>query len=363
MRDAIRGRSLFSRLCTAAAALAAAALPAMLSAACPAPNQGLSFDPLPDTDLRPPALIEAGPAGARRFVLRFDEAVTAVRGSFAVEPAEIGPIDLNAGFVEGADGSGGRRKNSPDSDLNLDFAADMRPGADYKIAGEVSDAKGNTSRLILTFTGWNARPASLRVSEVQTGRNSSQTKPHRDFLELLCAKAGNLGGVEVAWASTQKLCRCRFPAAEIKAGDLVVLHLAPEGLAGEIDESGADTTVSGGTDSSPGGRDFWTKEGGLPDSSGAVAVYERPGGAPVSGFFYGELTKEGALGTSKLGTLVSELGAAGQWPLAGGEPCWEDAYRWKASGSRSICLDPATGQWYVTASSGQSPGEANPPAP
>ncbi len=349
-----------------AAVLALSALiTALLAAACPAAaNQSLSFDPLPETDLRPPALIEAGPVGTRRFAVRFDEAVIPVKGSFAVDPAEIGPIEANSSPAAERDDGQKTAPGAPSTDLNLDFRLEMKPGADYRIAGEVKDAKGNTSRFVLAFTGWNGRPAGLALNELQTGRNSSVKSPHRDYAELCCTKSGNLGGVEVAWASSVKLCRYRFPAAEVRAGDFVVLHFQPEGLAGELDETGSDTGISGGVDSSAGGRDFWTKEGGLPDENGAVAVYDRPGAVPVSGFFYGEQSKSGPLGSSKLADLVGEMAAAGVWPLTdSGQPVWEDAFLWKPSSSRSICRDPASGQWYVTAASGQSPGRDNPSAP
>jgi len=60
---------------------------------------------------------------------------------------------------------------------------------------------------------------------------------------------------------------------------------------------------------------------------------------------------------------VEELASAGRWPLAGAAAAWDDAFAWKPSASRSICLDAGNGQWYLSALSGQSPGAANPPGP
>jgi hypothetical protein len=319
---------------------------ALALSGCP-PDSKTAFDPLPDSDLRPPALLEAGPAGSRRFLLRFDETISPIEGSFAVEPASSGPL---------AAGSSG-------SDLSLDFPADMKPGLDYRVAGEVEDERGNVTRFALAFVGWNERPPRLRISEVQAGKNSSTTKPHRDYLELECETSGDLGGVEAAWASSVKAFRYRFPSAEVEAGDFVVLHLAPSGAAEEVDETGVALDLSGGVDATASGRDFWSTAGGLPDENGAVAIYERPGGKIISALFYADEAKMGELGSSKLGSLVEELASAGRWPIAGAAAAWDDAFGWKPSVSRSICLDAGNGQWYVSALSAQSPGEVNPPAP
>lgn len=329
-------------LAARAAALAALSL-SLLS--CPEGSRA-AFDPLPTSDLRPPALLEAGPTGSRRFLIRFDEAISPLEGSFAVEPAEAGPLRAEASGAE----------------LALDFPADMRPGLDYRLAGEVEDEVGNSTRFALAFVGWNERPPRLRLSEAQTAKNSSTTNPHRDFLELECESAGNLGGVELAWASSLKAYRYRFPAAEVGAGDFVVLHLAPAGLPEELDETGVALDLSGGADATATGRDFWSMAGGLPDENGAVALYERPGGELVSALFYADEAKTGPVGSSKLGSLLAEIGEAGRWPLSG-TAAWEDAFGWKPSASRSICLDAGTGLWYLGASGSQSPGAANAPAP
>lgn len=313
---------------------------------CP-PDSKTAFDPLPDSDLRPPALLEAGPAGSRRFILRFDETISPIAASFAVEPAAAGPL---AAACSG-------------SELALDFPADMKAGLDYRLAGEVEDERGNVTRFALAFVGWNARPPRLRISEVQTGKNSSATKPHRDYIELECETSGNLGGVEAAWASSAKAFRYRFPPAEVEIGDFVVLHLAPSGAAEEVDETGVALDLSGGVDATAHGRDFWSAAGGLPDENGAAAIYERPGGKIISALFYADEDKAGELGSSKLCSLVEELASAGRWPIAGAAATWDDAFAWKPSASRSICFDAANGQWYLSALSGQSPGAVNPPAP
>ena len=273
----------------------------------------------PSADLRPPGLLAAGPRDSRDFVLRFDEAVKPVQDSFFVEPrAELGCR---------ADGC----------ELVVSFGSDQAPGADYALSGEVDDLRGNRARFLLRFTGWNDRAPLLRISELQTGKNSSKIKPHRDFIELEAMADGNIGGEVIAWTSTVKSAEYRFPGIEIRKGEFIVLHLAPEGLSEELDELGAELSASGGADATANGRDLWCGAMALPDESGALSLSLRPGGQPMDGLFYAAESRSGPLADDRLSDLVTSLSAAGIWSLAGGEAAWGDAFKWKSSPARSIC--------------------------
>lgn len=317
------------------------ALAALVAAGCSQESAAAIY---PTADLRPPGLVAAGPADPRRVLLRFDEAVRPVDGSFFATPA----AELSAGAEGG--------------DLTLYFAADQAPGADYSLCGEVDDLRGNRARFLLRFAGWNSRAPPLRLSEAQTGKNSSKTNPHRDFIELEALADGNVGGEELSWASSVKTASYRFPGIEVKKGDYLVLHLAPEGGSEERDELGADLAASGGADASASGRDLWCADMALPDESGAVALSLRPGEVPMDGLFYAAEAKTGPLSDDRLSELVGALAAGGAWPISGSKAVWEDAVRWKSSGSRSLCRSGAkegAAAWYATASGGQSPGAAN----
>jgi hypothetical protein len=317
----------------------------LLAACAPVPPAEL----LPEPDLSPPALLSASPRDSRGFVLAFDEEVSPVASSFGLEPSKAGkPLP----------GAAGR-------ELELTFPEEQVPGLDYELAGEVKDSHGNRTRFVLSFVGFNARPPSLRLSEIQTGKNSSSRNPHRDFVELHALSAGNLGGVELAWTSTAKAFTYRFPPAEVQEGDFVVLHLAPEGLPNELDETGNDAAASGGIDSSPTGRDFWSKAGGLPDATGIVCLRSRPGGSMLDALLYAEEGKTGAIPEGKLAAAAAEAVKSEAWAQSGESLCYEDSFAWKPSSSRSICRsaavgDPGKGEWYVSGSGMQSPGARNP---
>jgi hypothetical protein len=320
----------------------------VLSACSPAAGPtGGQADILPSSDLNPPQVLDAGPTGARAFSLRFDEEVKAVGGSFALEPAGISLAPTARG-----------------SWLDIAFSSDQAPGKDYALAGEVEDAAGNHSRFLFRFVGWNDRPPTLRLSELQTAKNSSTLHPHRDYIELAAVNGGNMGGVELEWCSSVKVYSYRFPSIEVEAGERIVLHLAPESLPEEVDETGPDLTRSGGVDATPYGRDIWSGAGGLPDQSGVVALRWRPGGDLADGLFYAAEDKSGPLPDDKIATAFRGLVEAGLWSRSGAAAAWEDAFRWKPSVSRSLNrrADWQNGPagWYLSESSAQSPG-APPP--
>jgi len=293
-------------------------------------------------DIRPPIVRSARLENAREFVLEFDEPVQVRDGTFCAEPKNLG---VSA--------------ESSDARVSVRFEPQPTPGEPVTLAGNVQDLSGNMTRVQVQFKGYNDRPAALVLSEVQTSKNTSKKTPHRDYAEFYVKKAGNLGGMFVQWASSTKMMKYDFPACEVKEGEVIVLHLAPEGIPEEKNEMGTDLGLSGGIDATPTGRDFWSDAGGLPDASGAISVYEREGEAPVDGLFYAENSKGGSLGASKILALVQELADAGLWRLDS-PPVWEDAFLWKPSTTKPLLR--ANGAkygaeaWSVGESGSQSPG-------
>jgi|GEM_PF-381384 len=293
-------------------------------------------------DIRPPIVKNAQLENAREFVLEFDEPIQVREGSFCAEPGDL---------VVSAE--------STEAKVNICFEPQPAPGEAVTLAGNVQDLSGNTTRVQVQFKGYNDRPAALVLCEVQTAKNTSKKTPHRDYAEFYVRGAGNLGGMFVQWASSAKTMRYDFPACEVREGEAIVLHLAPEGISDEKNESGNDLGLSGGIDATSGGRDFWSDAGGLPDASGAISVYEREGDAPVDGLFYAESSKSGALGASKLVTLAQELADAGLWHLDS-PPTWKNALLWKPSAARPLLRASISAYgaeaWTVGESSSQSPG-------
>lgn len=296
-------------------------------------------------DIRPPVAKGARLESGKEFVLEFDEPVKVPGDSFSAEPKRL---------VAHAESS--------DNVVKVLFEPQPSPGEVVALAGTVQDMCGNSTRVQVQFKGYNDRPAGLVITEIQTAKNTSKKAPHRDYIEFLVKKAGNLGGMYVQWASSAKTMRFDFPACEVRAGEVIVLHLAPEGVAEEKNETGSDLGLSGGIDATAQSRDFWSDAGGLPDASGVIILHEREGALPVDGIFYADSSKSGTLESAKLIALVRELADAGLWNLDV-PPLWENALFWKPSTSRPLVRtfksSYGASAWGIGESGSQSPGIAN----
>ncbi len=326
-----------------AALVAFFAASCMLQASCS--QNGGEFR-LPAGDIKPPSILDARQTDPGVFRILFDEDVQAVPESYYFTPA--GPR-----LEPAASGSS----------IDIGIIPAAPPGQECEISGEARDASGNTCRFLFSFAAYNASPATLVITEIQTGKNSSVSSPHRDYMEFLVTAAGNLGGICIQWASSVKNMEFVFPTCEVKAGDVIVLHCSPEGLASEMNEVGTDLALSGGIDASSTGRDFWSQAGGLPDETGAIAVKSRSGSDPRDGLLYASSDKSGIISEGKLQLLSLRLKASEVWPLSEA-PLWEEFFLWKPSSSRPIHRKLGSGkgpdQWYVGESGTQSPGRAEP---
>lgn len=296
-------------------------------------------------DISPPVAKDARLENGKEFVLAFDEPVKVHANSFSAEPERLVP-----------------HAESSDNVVKVLFEPQPSPGEVVLLVGTVQDMCGNSTRVQVQFKGYNDRPASLVITEIQTAKNSSKKAPHRDYIELLVKKAGNLAGMDIQWASATRVMRFDFPACEVRAGEVIVLHCAPEGIAEEKNETGNDLGLSGGIDASVQGRDFWTDAGGLPDASGIIVLHEREGSPPVDGIFYADSSKTGTLESAKLAALARELADAGLWQLDR-EAVWQNAFLWKPSASRPLVRNSQSSfganAWAVGESGSQSPGLVN----
>jgi hypothetical protein len=319
-------------------------LACILSACSPQVTELLS----PLGDIRPPEILSAGQEEQGSFEIRFNETVEAVARSFSMMPSSTRVTPRAEGSL-----------------LRLDLEPGPGAGVPCSIAGEAKDAAGNVTRFLFSFTGFNPRPAKLEINEVQTGKNNAASNRHRDYVEFVALSGGNLGGLQFQWASSVKVLSYVFPPCEVPAGAVIVLHLAPESIPAEVDETGGALGLSGGIDASETGRDLWCSEGGLPDETGFLLLRTKEGGPAMDCLFYAALDKEGTVDSDRLGPLFTLAAAGGLWPF-NADPRWEDALRWKASSSRPLHRKKESGNgadfWYVGDSGSQSPGLEAPAA-
>ena len=246
------------------------------------------------------------------------------------------------------------------SEVLVNLSSPPSVGEKFVLAMTVATAKGNTLSLSETFTGYNSRVPKLRINEARI----AYSKPKSEFIEFEAVSGGNLSGVVIetyGYKSTkERNTAYTFPAAEVEAGDLVVLHyrLLPDG-ADFTDETGTDIALSTGDGASETGRDLWFDAGGKPFSdAGVFLVRERSGGELMDALVF---SKGEASCISSMQSAAAEAVSAGVWSGAGDFPAFD------ATGStptRTICREPGTAvasseSWYVCATSNATPGEEN----
>ena len=301
---------------------------------------------MPVGDIQPPSIVDARQKSPGAFEIVFDEAVKPLRNSFSFTPVVTAALPSSSGCT-----------------LTVTLSPPVEAGGDCLLSGEAQDTAGNTTRFLFSFVGYNDNPALLRLNEVQTGKNSASSNQHRDYMEFIAEKGGNLGGIHVQWASAVKLMSWTFPSCEAAKDSIIVLHCAPESIPEEKNEVGSDLSLSGGVDASSGGRDFWTVSGGIPDETGLILLRPREGDPPADGIFFGSTDKAGVVEAEKLVDLLDEMRSEGCWPTSS-PPQWEEGFLWKSTASRPLHRRPGGGNgaegWYVGEPGSHSPGK---PAP
>ena len=139
----------------------------------------------------------------------------------------------------------------------------MQIGQLYQLYAQVRDSVGNTLTLAVPFTGFNSRVPELMITEIQT-ESVSQNKAEKtagtyrnEFVELLVLKSGNLAGLELCSGYDGEAKKYVFPALEVTAGEIILVHMRNRGN-GCISEEGDDITLATASYTSPQIRDLWT---------------------------------------------------------------------------------------------------------
>ena len=142
-------------------------------------------------------------------------------------------------------------------DAEIYLSESTRVGKEYVLSGIVYDRSGNSLEFSQQFSGFNANPARLVLSEVRY--NSSKPKK-TEFVEFYVLKSGNLSGLEFVSAANPKR-KYVFPAIEVKRGEYIALHgQVYDGMEyNAIDELENDLTLSTATESCDTGRELWRK--------------------------------------------------------------------------------------------------------
>jgi len=258
-----------------------------------------------------------------------------------------------------------------DHTVTVLFEEDLEPGKWYNAALLVEDEYENSLDVQTPFRFRNSRIPEMLITELRTANTNSSFKG--EFIEFKMLSDGNLGELRVfaVWnEGNSKVGKnpvvYEFEPVEVKSGEYVTLHFRTFQEACK-DEYGEDLAESGGTDSSPTARDFWIpgKDEKLLHNTDIVYVLDQDD-LVLDAVMLAE-KPEAWKNKSYFPKAAEFLFSKGAWSsTAGTIPGIEDAV--SSSGTtttRTICRDETVGNtrtaadWYVTVTSGATPGKPN----
>lgn len=238
----------------------------------------------------------------------------------------------------------------------------LAEGGRYAVDVAAEDGRGNRLDVLAFFRGRNPRPPALRIMEIRT----EYSKPKVEFVEMLALTDGQLGGLALrSSGGGGEAPLYEFPPAEVRAGELVVLHLRTleEGC---VDEAAAEI-VSGGLSSTP-GRDFWLA--GSDENlrkSDALVLEDQDGAILDAVVFTDDPAAPWREGTE---ALAARMALAGAWKTAasgGADPGSPEAAASNAGSTptKTLCRSEGAADtdtaadWSVAAKGGATPGLPN----
>ncbi|MCX7655938.1 MAG: hypothetical protein N2Z76_05395 [Treponemataceae bacterium] len=311
----------------------------LFGTACTAPRQSpLDFI---SSEVRPPVFLGAKSLDTQTFELQFSTDVELENLSF----------DLPTSGIEVQHGTTCR----------IVSETAFPRGARITISGRARDTQNNTLDFIVPLRVRNDRIPQLVITEVRT----EYSKPKVEFIELYIRSSGNLGGLRIISSSCfLDSPLYEFEPTEVRQGEYVVLHL--RSIEDTLqDERGDNLALSGGTEAHPQSRDFWlpgnTKKIRKTDG---IALIDQDNHI-IDALLISE-TSEGPWQKNEMIHLCSFLAAQQAWVGNSATLFPADAVLSSyTTATRTICRDEtredshSAADWYITATSGASPGEPN----
>ncbi|MDR1466280.1 MAG: hypothetical protein LBI40_01490 [Treponema sp.] len=293
-----------------------------------------------------PVFLGCSAVSSTEIAFRFSLPVSAVSVKF--EP------DMEIEYIE-------------DGETVIIHLSDEVSGGDTIIANVlVEDDNKNTLNVLVSFRSRNERLPSFLITEIRT----EATKPKGEFVELKMLGDGNLCALQMFVATdNMEMPSFEFPSVEVKKGDYVVIHLRDYEENG-VDEVNGDKAESKVKDSSDTAWDFWL--------SSSVERLRKTDAV----FFMGQddnvidaviFSADGTWGTKTSSGKVEQasilLGEQGAWLFEDEDvPLPSDAFSsGNTTTTRTICRNESgtdsntASDWYITVSSGATPGKPNNP--
>ena len=247
--------------------LTAAVSFALCPISCKVTDEGLQ---LLRGDYTAPVLESYAAQSDRCVSLSFSERVT-ITGAIITRTASLSGDEssteqsgLSPGLKEVSGETGGISVNLSYSDDGrraiAEAAETLEAGTRYALYGEARDENGNTLTFCVPFIGFNSRIPKIVISGIHPQFASAPSGgggAKCEFVELYTLTNGNIAGLTIQSATDGIDRAFTLPAAEVKAGDVIVVHLRTQGD-GCVSETGSDLSLSSGWYTSSAVRDIWS---------------------------------------------------------------------------------------------------------
>ncbi|MDR1618654.1 MAG: hypothetical protein LBS06_06360 [Treponema sp.] len=217
------------RPCPAAAAI----LAALAAAAVISCSTGEAVEQILDGSAAAPVFISCKAVSPTEIDFQFSTAVRVLS------------LNFSPGLEAGASSEGNM--------VRVNLASPAGEGERFTADLLVEDAQGNTLNVLVPLRTRNDRMPPFLINELRT----EYSKPKTEFIELRTNGPGNLGALRLFIAgNTKQPLVYEFSPTEVKKDEYIVIHLRNL-EEGTVDETGTDVGISGGADAQGGARDFW----------------------------------------------------------------------------------------------------------
>jgi hypothetical protein len=221
----------------------------------------------------------------------------------------------------------------------------------------VEDSHRNTLNLLVPFRTKNDRLPSFMITELRT----EYAKPKAEFVELKTLSPGNLGALRLFIASNGDKPVFEFPPVAVDAEEYLVIHLRSleEGI---LNETGTDRGASPGTEAFPESRDFWVPDTKEKLRKTDVVFFMDQDDQILDGVILSE-NSDTPWAKAELAEAANLVNSQGAWlpspnpqnaVLSKGTTVTRSISRNETAPDRNSAED-----WYITATSGVTPGKAN----
>ena len=295
MKKIVRKWSVLFILFAQTAVLSAVTLLCVLPMSCKLSEEGIVFV---GGDFVSPILEEVEVLDEKNVLVRFSEKVKLKNYVVSSQVKDISDSSEHSLTLELSPAlkaaGGGYGKVEADYSLSEDGHAitysakeNFVVGQAYEIFGTVEDRAGNTLTFCVPFSGFNCCLPELIMTELQVKYKKQKEDSCRcEFVEFLALSDGNLSGLELVNAADGEGKKYVFPAEEVKAGEIFIVHLrsAGSGCVTETDDLNASTAPHSGKNV----RDIWSEntKARLNDNSDIVVLRNSVDGSILDAFMY-----------------------------------------------------------------------------